>query len=72
MPEKYRPNGAKRGPVPLGQETRAERTNVLLSDWFLSFQAEIERARAEVLLLRSENCALRQEVRALRAPQARS
>lgn len=65
-PEDYRPDGAKRGPVPLAGETVTERVNVLLSDWFTTFRAEVERCHREVALLRVENGLLRRELERLR------
>ena len=66
----YRVTTAKRGPVPLTEETATERKNVLLSDWFVTFKEEVERCHREVLLLRRENLLLRVEVERLRAWRA--
>lgn len=65
-PEDYRVESAKRGPVSLGGETTRERENTLLSDWFVSFRAEVERCHREAKLLRVENTLLRREVERLR------
>lgn len=67
LPESWRPDGAQRGRVPLGGKTRKERTNVLLSDWFVLLRQETERAHREVAVIRRENAELRAAVARLRA-----
>lgn len=62
LPESWRAEGAQRGRVPLGGKTRAERTNALLSDWFVGLRQETERAHREAALLRRENALLQREL----------